>query len=472
KISQLILQLGINRKRALQAVLALVTLISFKILFPLSRTKGALKNQPIYERQAKNCSAVLCNPFKKCSTWFSDQHYDWSELSQAGIFRDLATVQVDLGCELAIKVQGSDWITLSAGITNCLRYDTQCRDLVELKLKDSILVLASHLKDKMKERSNDGKEIILVHNEKSVNNNMDVTLVSQFSIHRLEAFSQVIELWQGPISIAIYLTEPTDIDKLIEFFKIPKNLKLYSRLTITLVKPNYNHVNHLNYPINHLRNLAITESFTDYIFVTDAVPSSHMYTLIQSRLIPHVTYSPEKKTAWIIPCFAIHEAYAQLPIPDTYHEWFGLINQGVAYMAEQGPGLVQPLLLETSLAYEVCYESQWEPYYIVHRSAPLYDIRFRNQGGDKQSHALQLNAERFRFKVFSQVFTIHRDSPNQPRNGGKPKGVKSWSHLDEFMQEMESIYGMNPKWPRGCSAMAIGWQDQKRNVLGLAAGAA
>ncbi|CAO3692088.1 unnamed protein product [Rhizopus stolonifer] len=301
---------------------------------------------------------------------------------------------------------------------------------------------------------------------------MDVTLVSQFLIHRLEDFSQVIKVWQGPISIAIYLIEPTDIDKLIEFFKISKNLKLYSRLTITLVKPNYNHVNYLDYPINHLRNLAITESFTDYIFVTDAVPSSHMYTLIQSRLIPHVVYSPEKQTAWIIPCFAIHEAYTQLPIPDTYHEWYGLINQGIGYMAEQGPGLIQPLLTETSLAYEVCYESQWEPYYILHRSAPLYDIRFRNQGGDRQSHALQLNAERFRFKVFSQVFTVQRDPPSRPRNEGNPKRVKSWSHFNEFMQEIKTIYRMNPKWPRGCSAMAIGWQDQKRNVLGLAVGAA
>ena len=37
--------------------------------------------------------------------------------------------------------------------------------------------------------------------------------------------------------------------------------------------------------------------------------------------------------------------------------------------------------------YEVCFESQWEPYYFVLKSAPLYDERFTNQGGDKQQHA-------------------------------------------------------------------------------------
>lgn len=79
--------------------------------------------------------------------------------------------------------------------------------------------------------------------------------------------------------------------------------------------------------------------------------------------------------------------------------------------------------------YEVCFRSQWEPYYVVHRDAPLYDERFKNQGGDKQQHALHLNAlgypefelvvsyadeeggifHRFRFFVLRDHFIYHLD---------------------------------------------------------------
>ncbi|KAI8090323.1 glycosyl-transferase for dystroglycan-domain-containing protein [Gilbertella persicaria] len=137
--------------------------------------------------------------------------------------------------------------------------------------------------------------------------------------------------------------------------------------------------------------------------------------------------------------------------------------------------MVRPLLMGDPLAYEVCYESQWEPYYVVHRSAPLYDARFRNQGGDKQSHALHLNAEGYRFMVLRQVFMVHKDhSTFVWPNGGferSQKATTNWNYFVGFMQEIEGIYGKSARWPRGCSANSIGWQDQRRDTVGLAAGA-
>lgn len=256
-----------------------------------------------------------------------------------------------------------------------------------------------------------------------------------------------------------------------------------------MIKPNYLDPKHLAYPINHLRNIAITQSTTEYIFVTDAdfVPSNNLYTFIRSRLIPYVIYQSGKipPTAWVVPCFAIREAYAQLPIPNTYNELRRLVGQNVAYITDPGAGhgptlaveiaMVRPLLMGNPLAYEVCYESQWEPYYVLHRSAPLYDVRFRNQGGDKQSHALHLNAEKYRFMVLREVFMVHRDHSKMvwPSGGFEKsqKEVKTWNYFNEFMNEIQSIYGRNSRWPRGCSAIAIGWQDQRRDVVGLAAGA-
>ncbi|KAG1504845.1 hypothetical protein G6F54_000710 [Rhizopus delemar] len=437
-----------------------------------------------------SCSATFCNPSNRCSTWLPNQPYGWADLSHSGIFRDLATVHVELGCELSIKIENeaSEWVKMPVGETNCVEHKIDCRDLVAVDLKANIFILASQLKERMNDKE---EEISLVHyGKESVNKDIDVTLISQFSVNRLKSFIQVIEAWQGPISIAIYLTQPDDIDELIQFLKIPKNLEIYSALTITLVKPNYGHQEHLAYPINHLRNIAITESSTEFIFVTDAdfVPSSNLYTFIRSRLVPYVIYQSGKlqPTAWVIPCFAIHEAYAQLPIPNTYNELRKLVGQGVAYITDPGAGhgptlateiaMVRPLLMGNPLAYEVCYESQWEPYYVLHRSAPLYDVRFRNQGGDKQSHALQLNAEKYRFMVLREVFMVHKDHQSTmswPAGGFEKsqKAVKQWNYFEEFMNEIRMIYGRNPRWPHGCSAVAIGWQEQRRDILGLAAGA-
>ncbi|RCH92298.1 Glycosyltransferase-like 1B [Rhizopus azygosporus] len=452
-----------------------------------------LGNQPTYEQNSTTCFATLCNPSNKCSTWLPNRPYDWSELSQAGIFRDLATIQVEFGCELKIKLESerSEWMTLPTGKKiNCEGYDTKCGNLVAIDLKANILILATQLNQKMQDPSTEGQEIVMVHHgQESSNRNVDVSLISQFSVNRLEPFVEVIESWQGPISVAIHLTQSTDIDTLVQFLKTSKNLDLYSRLTITLIKPNYLDPKHLAYPINHLRNIAITQSTTEYIFVTDAdfVPSNNLYTFIRSRLIPYVIYQSGKipPTAWVVPCFAIREAYAQLPIPNTYNELRRLVGQNVAYITDPGAGhgptlaveiaMVRPLLMGNPLAYEVCYESQWEPYYVLHRSAPLYDVRFRNQGGDKQSHALHLNAEKYRFMVLREVFMVHRDHSKMvwPSGGFEKsqKEVKTWNYFNEFMNEIQSIYGRNSRWPRGCSAIAIGWQDQRRDVVGLAAGA-
>jgi hypothetical protein len=242
------------------------------------------------------------------------------------------------------------------------------------------------------------------------------------------------------------------------------------------------------YPINHLRNIAIVESTTDYVFVIDAdfMPSIHLYSHIQSKLLPFLTRkNAPSNTAWVVPCFAMHEEYNDIPQPETLDELKKLVANQIAYITDPGAGhgptlalemaLSRPFSIGNALAYEVCYESQWEPYYIVHRSAPLYDCRFRNQGGDKQSHALHLNAERYRFMVLRESFVIHRDHSKMVWPGGgfekSQKEPTKWNYFEGYIDEIESLYGKWARWPRGCSASAIGWQDQRRNTLGWATGA-
>lgn len=250
---------------------------------------------------------------------------------------------------------------------------------------------------------------------------------------------------------------------------------------MTIVKPSYVNDDRLRYPINHLRNLAIVASSTPWILVMDAdfIPSHTLYNTAQQLLSPPSQQDP---TAFVVPCFAIYEEHADLPFPTSMMEVKQLVDQGIAYVTDPGAGHGPTLGKERALTsssatttYEVCYESQWEPYYIVSRHAPLYDVRFKNQGGDKQSHALQLNAERYRFEVLAQEFMIHKDHAKMVWPGGgfakAQKERETWSYFAGFMREMESLYGWNVRWPFGCSALAIGWQEQRRNTLGMALGA-
>ncbi|CAO3611542.1 unnamed protein product [Cunninghamella echinulata] len=67
-----------------------------------------LLQQPTYT-QPSFCHVELCNPSQRCSTWYADpQHllYDWDNLSKENVYRDVATIKVDPGCNIvSIQVQ-------------------------------------------------------------------------------------------------------------------------------------------------------------------------------------------------------------------------------------------------------------------------------------------------------------------------------------------------------------------------------
>ncbi|KAI9494528.1 glycosyl-transferase for dystroglycan-domain-containing protein [Zychaea mexicana] len=488
--------------------LAFIALLLTIILFWIALTHSSsareivyvpLRDQPPYDDllTKRQCTATLCNSENQCATWRphheQQHHHDAEQLKQEGMYCNVARIQVDLGCELLLKKADGTWMTITQGQQiDCV--EQGCHDVVEADLQGDLYILASQLKQLIADPAYMDREIIVAHtgtqpsSSSDPSSSYDVTLVSQFSVNRLDVFTQVLDAWPGPVSVAIYLTEPNDVNQFKSFFAIPANVIQYSRVHIVVVKPDYTNPDRLKYPINHLRNLAITAATTSHVFVMDAdfTPSANFYAHAHAELLSALgergTYS---RTAMVIPCYAILESHKDDPLPQNTAELSTLVSDGIAYITDpgtgHGPTLATSMQLlngggPDSLYYEVCYESQWEPYYIVPReTTPLYDARFRNQGGDKQSHALQLNALGFQFLVSNHAFILHKDhSKMQWPGGGFFKSQKEktpWSYFGEFMREMEELYGSNVRWPRGCSANAIGWQTQLRNPLGMAIGA-
>lgn len=271
------------------------------------------------------------------------------------------------------------------------------------------------------------------------------------------------------------MANEADIVQLQKYFERPGKLALYDSVTLTIVKPNYSLDTTSQYPINHLRNIAIQAASTDYIYVIDAdfVPTTKLYDFAKSTLVPQLEEATQP-VAYVVPCVAIKEEY-QGRYPDTIRELQPLIKSGMAYITDPraGHGPTTMIFLEESVfknppAFEVCYESQWEPYYIVNRHAPhpYYDERFRNQGGDKQSHAMLMNAIGFKFLVLREHFMYHMDHSSLKWTGaGLNQKKKDYTYFENYVPEMRKIFGSNFRWPQGCSRPLV--QTSKRDLQGI-----
>lgn len=268
---------------------------------------------------------------------------------------------------------------------------------------------------------------------------MDVTLVTQLSVSRLSRFERMLQAWDGPISAAIYLVDEEDIRTLESHLSSPTLSPRWRRVALTIVKPNYSIteealLTRLRYPINRLRNLALALAPSPYTLVVDVdfVPSPKMHDILSSRAIPLInrpstrnSRSPTlRRTAIVIPTFALSASFTGT-FPTTIEELESLYaaTPQLASLTDvnAGHGPTSPSRLFSSPAqssslsaidpawsYEVCYEPQWEPYYLLRRAShPLYDERFTDQGGDKQSHTLLLNALGYEFRVLRDVWVVH-----------------------------------------------------------------
>jgi hypothetical protein len=61
------------------------------------------------------------------------------------------------------------------------------------------------MKKIMESTSNTRREVILVQPANNDPQPMDVTMITQFSVNRLETFKSAISVWSGPLSIAMYV---------------------------------------------------------------------------------------------------------------------------------------------------------------------------------------------------------------------------------------------------------------------------
>eukprot|EP00158_Paraphelidium_tribonemae_P007206 Partr_v1_DN28154_c1_g1_i1_m55738 putative Glucoside xylosyltransferase len=340
------------------------------------------------------------------------------------------------------------------------------------------------------------------------------TLVTQLSANRLARLGLILQRWSlSPVTAVLFITHPLDL--IIALHYITHARWSWFQLELSVIIPPLSRLPVVYYPINALRNYAISRVKTDFMLLIDAdfIPSDGLDTYLKRFFLTRLSSSPYP-LAFVITSIGLRESYDMPFVPDSFDDISASRRHtyNPDFRAGHGPTMNNVFwhspMYGDSRSFEVCYESQWEPYYLLERRVdyrkfkathlnayqlyldgltssgfvthwfdaggnvsasvgdlnyvtgitPLYDPRFANQGGDKQAHALLLNALGYRFEVIRKHFMVHLD--HQLSISGWPGGLKGDSKFDndlsilsyfsDFLPEMERAFGWTFRWPRGC----------------------
>ncbi len=108
----------------------------------------------------------------------------------------------------------------------------------------------------------------------------DITLVTQLNTERLYMIERLCDHWSGPMSVALYASE----DEM-------SNIFLFVRRNITNCKNIALHIGYRDnnfrlYPYNHLRNIALRQVTTPFVYLLDVdfIPVKSSYQTIKGFL--------------------------------------------------------------------------------------------------------------------------------------------------------------------------------------------
>ncbi|XP_028172854.1 LARGE xylosyl- and glucuronyltransferase 2-like [Ostrinia furnacalis] len=293
--------------------------------------------------------------------------------------------------------------------------------------------------------------------------NFDVTLVLQLSMDRLQFLERLVKHWEGPLSAAIYLSD-CEVAKLESFIRDwSDTLSARRNIGYHLV---FKH-DSVHYPVNYLRNVALENVNTPYVFLMDVdfVPMAGLYEHLRSATKLINPY-PQKKCL-VVPAFETQRYRASPPRNKPAL---------LARIGTHGTGDVAPFRARewprghratnysrwsiATAPYEVEWQSDYEPYLVVHRSVPKYDTRFSGFGWNKVSHSVELRAQGYRPVVLPGAFVVHTPhapSPDITAFRANPHYRICLALLkQEFMDDLKRKYNVTFEEPSKQDSLYLG----------------
>ncbi|POI26208.1 hypothetical protein CIB84_010041 [Bambusicola thoracicus] len=274
-------------------------------------------------------------------------------------------------------------------------------------------------------------------------NPTDVTLVAQLSMDRLQMLEAICKHWAGPISLALYMSD-AEAQQFLRYAQASEVLSARRNVAYHIVYKEGQF-----YPINLLRNVALANTQTPYVFLTDIdfLPMYGLYDYLRNSI--QQLELPHRKAALIVPAF--ETLHYRLTFPKSKAELLSMLDMGSLYTFRyhvwpKGHAPTDYAKWRTAtVPYRVAWQPDFEPYVVVRRDCPKYDQRFVGFGWNKVSHIMELDAQEYELLVLPNAFMIHM--PHAPsfdiskfRLSAGYRGCLQ-TLREEFHQDLSRRYG-------------------------------
>ncbi|XP_054017459.1 xylosyl- and glucuronyltransferase LARGE2 [Dryobates pubescens] len=271
----------------------------------------------------------------------------------------------------------------------------------------------------------------------------DVTLVAQLSMDRLQMLEAICKHWAGPISLALYMSD-AEAQQFLRYAQASEVLSARRNVAYHIVYKEGQF-----YPINLLRNVALANTQTPYVFLTDIdfLPMYGLYDYLRTSI--QQLELPQRKAALIVPAF--ETLHYRLTFPKSKAELLSMLDMGSLYTFRyhvwpKGHAPTDYAKWRTAtVPYRVAWQPDFEPYVVVRRDCPKYDQRFVGFGWNKVSHIMELDAQEYELLVLPNAFMIHM--PHAPsfdiskfRLSAGYRGCLQ-TLREEFHQDLSRRYG-------------------------------
>ncbi|OQV20059.1 Glycosyltransferase-like protein LARGE2 [Hypsibius exemplaris] len=273
----------------------------------------------------------------------------------------------------------------------------------------------------------------------------DLTLVAQLSFDRLQMLEPLCDHWNGPISLALYMTD-AEAQQFAEFVLDSEMLSSRRNIGWHIV-----YKDGAVYPVNYLRNVALSQANTPFVFLTDIdfLPMYGLYDVLKDAIVQTDLLNQETK-ALVVPAFETQRY--RFSFPANKSELLPMVASGdvIAFRWDiwpKGHGATNfSRWMEATSTYTVEWEPDYEPYIVVNRNVPRYDNRFGGFGWNKVSHLMMLAVKGYELIVLPNAFIIHM--PHAPsidiaKFRSKSQYRKCLTRMkQEFVRDLAKVYGM------------------------------
>lgn len=271
----------------------------------------------------------------------------------------------------------------------------------------------------------------------------DVTLVAQLSIDRLQMLESICKHWEGPISLALYISDG-EAQRFLDYALNSETLQARRNVGYHIVYKDGQF-----YPVNYLRNIALKQVQTEYVFLADIdfLPMKGLHAYLKTQVVNQNL--EDTKKALIVPAF--ETLRYRLDFPKSKSEVIHQLNLGTLltfryHVWPKGHAPTNFAKWRTAITpYTVEWEPDFEPYIVIKKDCPRYDPRFVGFGWNKVSHIMEVDAQGYEFVVLPNAFIIHM--PHTPSfDIAKFRSSETYRTClqtlkEEFQRDLSKKYG-------------------------------